>query len=636
MPTIFSGGLNQCLSPSITWNTGGNLSKGTRYFAIQARNAAGVNLPSDVVRVDYETGDQLIISCPAENRTEGTQFIYYFLLCGTTNNVSDMTLCGLWRNYNGDGTTIRPFYDIEITHDHQIKTPPAIVSTIDDLPSNPIEGQPVLITTGVPVSAYYIYAPWLLEDVDNARIIENSAGKWCRHNGPVNYGSFPIGNTEDTFGCHTPTENVNIELIAQDPLFPTPEYFPDGSDNVLSGGQPARLSFANYEVSAYEPGRRLQLKCFIDGQPSTNRLSERVFVTVLGFVNPTTGELIKTRNDGTSNIMSGVGSPLQFNSAIGFFVLERELPFGWHIVCEISLAAKASEAQLLDGQVVSFALYIPLQAGVLIPGGRMFRTTQGGLIYDELDNMRIVPSINGAKALSTIGGLIHGTSDRVYEFAYQPEQLIFGLATNTANQKVAVTQDGRVVVRDTLQPLEAILGFADTLSGETLVDSWSSAINLTDQGLTIRLYWPETVTASHPDSGGKPAEFGYPQFRMYLKVGEVLYRQNTPTNTLLAVGEFQEIEVNTLSGFTIVGEVTQPPVTNFGMFDSPLVETFAATGSITGLVSVGISYILSGSQLSWVNQSETSGCLPIRSSENLYVSEADMWRLAVKAALTLG
>ncbi|HEY9864912.1 MAG TPA: hypothetical protein V6D21_12115 [Candidatus Obscuribacterales bacterium] len=296
--------------------------------------------------------------------------------------------------------------------------------------------------------------------------------------------------------------------------------------------------------------------------------------------------------------MEGVGEWVAVDAKLGFFILQRPLLYNWVVAVEIAVGFKSSELQIAPGSTLSFTLSCGVQSGVLVEGGYIYRQPQGGLIYKDDNNTgRVVPSIGGIKVTKMAGGMIHGTQRRVYEFLDTPEQFLSGFLSNTGSQKITLSRDGVATFRgvDPIQSSEALLAIVSTAIGESRI-FWSvDGLTLSSQGISALVTYP-------------PNGFNVPQVRLYLSVNGVLYRQDSPsgvTSGLLS----QSFNVSSVSGFTLINSESSNYIS--GLFNSPEMTITSSSGSLSGIIKIGVSYVYNGSVASSISQSPSEGCLPI-------------------------
>lgn len=598
MSTIFPGGLNQCLPPTILIESGGSLTtSGTVYLGIQGLNEAGVNFCSNLVAANYSSGNRIRVQFNLANRTAGTLFPYYLLIASPDNDKTNGHVIGIWRNWEENSKTLAALTDIILSQNsHLIISPPSVANPLA-LPTNAIQGQVRTVTS---LGSYYLRLN-TSQPVDGIKVISDSGGnKWVLHLGSTNYGAFPVGGTTGIFGCHQPAANINAEILATNPLFPRPIYSPDGSGSLFDPNQsPVRLAFLNLYESEMGVGRRLRLNCFLNGsEPISNLLSGKVFAKVLGFVNLDSGELVTENDTGDRNDMEGVGEWVAVDAKLGFFVLQRPLLYNWAVAVEIAVGFKASELQIAPGSTLSFTLSCGVQSGVLVEGGYIYRQSQGGLIYKD-DNYtgRVTPSVGGVRVGRMVGGMIHGTQKRIYEFLDTPDQFVSGLLPDTDNQKITLSRDGVVTFRgiDSIQSSEALLALVSTKTGESKIFWSTDELLLSSQGITTLITYP---------SNG----FNVPLIRFYLLINEILYKQNSPSGVTTGLAS-QSFGMSSISGFT---PIDSEPVNSIpGLFGSPVLAISSSSGSLSGTVKVGIAYVYNGSVASSISQSVSDGCLPI-------------------------
>jgi len=609
--------LNQCLPPIVSVETGGSLTtNGTIYLGIQAFNESGVNFCSTLVLANYTVGSRIRVQFNSANRTEGTLFPYYLLIASPNNDKANGHVIGIWKNWEDNGKTLATFSDLLLSQNTDLTITPSSVANPLALPTNAIQGQ---IRTVTSLGAYYmrLNTP---QAVDGVKVISDSLGnKWVLNLGSTNYGAFPIGGTSGVFGCHQPAANIDAEILANNPFFPRPIYTPDGSGSLFDPDQsPIRLAFLNLYESEMGVGRRLRLNCFLNGsEPVSNLLSGKIFARVLGFVNIESGELVTENDTGDGNDMDGIGEWVSVDTKLGFFVFQRPLPYNWVVAVEIAVGFKSSELQIAPGSVLSFTLSCGVQSGVLVEGGLIYRQPQGGLIYkDENYTGRVLPDSVGVKVGRMRGGMIHGSQSRIFEFLDTPEQFLSGFLTNTVGQKITLSRDGVATFRgiDAIQSSEALLAIVSTKAGESRVFWGASESVLSSQGISALITYP---------SGG----FNVSLIRFYLLINGVLYRQDSPSGVTTGLTS-QTFNISAITGFSLIA--LEP--TNYipGLFLSPGIAVSLSSGSLSGNIKLGVSYVYSGSVLSAISQDVSLGCLPILDFD------AMIERTARKMALIFG
>jgi hypothetical protein len=598
MSTIFPGNLNQCLPPTVSIETGGSLTtNGTIYLGIQALNESGVNFCSTLVPASYTVGSRIRVQFNSANRTGGTLFPYYLLIASPNSDKSNGHVIGIWKNWEENGKTLVTFSDILLSRDTDLAITPLSVANPLALPTNAIQGQVRTVTS---LGAYYLRLD-TPQAVDGVKVIaDNSGNKWILNLGSTNYGAFPIGGTTGVFGCHQPAANIDAEILANNPFFPRPVYTPDGSGSLFDPDQsPIRLAFLNLYDSEMGVGRRLRLNCFLNGsEPVSNLLSGRIFAKVLGFVNIDSGELVTENDTGDGNDMDGVGEWVPVDTKLGFFILQRPLPYNWVVAVEIAVGFKSSELQIAPGSILSFTLSCGIQSGVLVEGGLIYRQPQGGLIYkDQNYTGRVLPDTVGVRVGRMAGGMIHGSQSRIYEFLDTPEQFLSGFLTNTEGQKITLSRDGVATFRgiEATQSSEALLAIVSTKTGESKVFWGANELVLNSQGISAIITYP---------SGG----FNVSLIRFYLLINGVLYRQDSPSGITTGLTS-QSFNISAITGFSL----TSLEPTNYinGLFTSPGMAISLSSGSLSGNIKLGVSYVYNGSIVSSISQDVSLGCLPI-------------------------
>lgn len=614
-------------------STGGTFSIAqTRTFWLYLMNEAGVSLPSPAVTVTAPIGGRISVSIPETNRDTATGYKYCFVVASLTNTLDDAWVVGFWRLFQTDSDAFATATPIIFSRDEHLVVPPAAVSLPAGLPTgaNLVPGMTRLVSGGVASGAsYYIYYPWLIVDpnspyfryaVDGDKVIQRSPGEyWVRFGNP-NFGLFPIGGDifGDTGACR-PLVAVDEEFLAQNLLFGANYAAADNTDSVTASAKGLTVFFGSDTGDDILAGSRFGLNIQVDGFPATTLFDRRIVVRFLGFYNPVTGVLDTTSglSDGAS--MAGIGIDMtQTNAETGFLAISKTLPGIQKAVFKIFPRFRASEIYppLVQGSVISIVPILLPQGGTRVPLASIFETSVGGFVAPIADFGRVVP---GDGTLNVLPGLF---VVRGHESALQPKQTIAQITPNTLNQQLAVTQDGRAVVRGVagvtaLSGGEALLALFDFGTGESVASGWSNNIVLGSAGgISITATYPVSgafgmVRSGIPEIAGNiQAYFNPPQVRIYIKLGSTIYRLNSPQPVV--IGTTQVFTVADLTNTTVVATTTAPPFTDFCLFDPPTVSGVAISGSLAiGTYQVAIAYsFLSGTQCTRIRQATADGCIP--------------------------
>jgi hypothetical protein len=604
----------------------------TRTFWLYLLNEAGVSLPSPAVTVAAPIGGRISVSFPETNRDTATGYKYCFIVASLTTTLADAWVVGFWRLFQTDSDAFATAAPIVFSRNEQLVVPPAAVSLPAGLPTGVslVPGMVRLVSGGVASGAsYYIYYPWLIVDpnspyfrraVDGDKVIERSPGEyWVRFGNP-NFGLFPIGGDifGDTGACR-PLVAVDEEFLAQNLLFGANYAAADNTDSVAASAKGLTVFFGSDTGDDILAGSRFGLNIQVDGFPATTLFDRRIVVRFLGFYNPVTGVLDTSSglSDGAS--MAGVGVDMtQTNSQTGFLAISKTLPGIQKAVFKIFPRFRASEIYppLVQGSVVSIVPILLPQGGTRVPLASIFETSAGGFVAPIADFGRVVP---GDGTLNVLPGLF---VVRGHESALQPKQTIAQITPNTLNQQLAITQDGRAVVRGVagvtaLSGGEALLALFDFGTGESVASGWSNNIVLSAAGGI-------SITATYPVSGAfgmvrsgiseiagnTQGHFNPPQVRIYIKQGSTIYRLNSPQPVV--IGTTQVFTIAALTNTTVVGATTAPPFTDFCLFDPPTVVGSAIGGSLPiGTYQIAIAYsFLSGTQCTRIRQATADGCIP--------------------------
>lgn len=613
--------------------TGGAFSvPQARTFWLYLFNEAGVSLPSPAVTVTAPVGGRISVGFPETNRDAATGYKYCFVVASLTTTLDDAWVVGFWRIFQADSDAFVTAAPIVFSRDEQLVVPPAAVNLPAGLPTGAslVPGMVRLVSGGVASGAsYYIYYPWLITDpnspyfrhaVDGDKVIERSPGEyWVRFGNP-NFGLFPIGGNifGDTGACR-PLVAVDEEFLAQNLLFGVNYTAADNTDSVTANAKSLTVFFGSDTGDDIAVGSRFGLNVQVDGFPATTLFDRRIVVRFLGFYNPATGILDTSSGLGDGADMDGVGVDLtQTNAETGFLALSKILPGNQKAVFKVFPRFRASEIYppLVQGSIISIVPILLPQGGVRVPLASIFETSAGGFVAPVADFGRVVP---GDGTLNVLPGLF---VVRGHESALQPKQTIVAVTPNTLNQQLAVTQDGRAVVRGVagIQQLsagEALLALFDFGTGESAVGPWSNNIVLGSAGgVSITATYPVSgvfgqVRSSIAEIGGNTqAHFNPPQIRIYVKQGSTIYRLNSPQPVV--IGTTQVFSVTSLTNTTVVAAPGAPPFTDFCLFDPPTVAGSVIGGSLPiGTYQIAIAYsFTTGTQCTRIRQTTADGCIP--------------------------
>lgn len=641
-----------------TATTGGAFSvPQTRTFWLYLLNEAGVSLPSPAVTVTAPAGGRISISFPEANRDAATGYKYCFIVATLTTTLDDAWVVGFWRIFQTDSDAFATAAPIVFSRDEQLVVPPAAVSLPAGLPTgiSLVPGMVRLVNGGVASGAsYYIYYPWLITDpnspyfryaVDGDKVIERSPGEyWVRFGNP-NFGLFPIGGdiSGDTGACR-PLVAVDEEFLAQNLLFGANYAAADNTDSVAANTKGLTVFFGSDTGDDIAVGSRFGLNIQVDGFPATTLFDRRIVIRFLGFYDPAIGVLDTSSglSDGAS--MAGIGVDMtQTNSQTGFLAISKTLPGNQKAVFKIFPRFRASEIYppLVQGSIISIVPILLPQGGVRVPLASIFETSAGGFVAPIADFGRVVP---GDGTLNVLPGLF---VVRGHESALQSKQTIVQVTPNTLNQQLAITQDGRAVVRGVagvtaLSGGEALLALFDFGTGESIASGWSNNIVLSAiGGISITATYPVSgafgmVRSGIPEiAGNTQAYFNPPHVRIYIKQGSTIYRLNSPQ--AVVIGTTQVFTVTDLTNTTVVASTTAPPFTDFCLFDPPTVSGSAIGGSLPiGTYQVAIAYsFLSGTQCTRIRQSIADGCIPAY-RKSLFESNASPIIQAIELLSTAG
>lgn len=607
MSTEFQWGLEQCPAPVVTILPGGSLNAGSGAFFLQGWNAAGVNL-AGATSASWGEFSRVQVSVPITARTSGTHFDFYTLCFSPDTNPDNGFLVGIWKAYQSDGVTERPFNNIIFSLPAHL----AINQTVEELvdfPSVPVQGTTRLFLNAPDSPANYMAYPWGDKAVDNVNVLLSAITGWVWVKiGAPNLSAYPIGGVEGIFGCARKVTEVDENIRLTSALFSPPRY----EANLTASRPYIFLQYTNRYGSAIKKGTRLTLQPFINGIIQDALLSEYLICQVLGYIDPATGILDDDSglNDGAS--MYGIGDDLPYTYGQGFWILQKDLPVGQAIAVRVSPRFDLAQlgSRVLPGSRLSVLLQILPNAGRQSLESKIFNTPQGGLIFKGRENSRALPGVANTICVGASAGML------IKNFISDERERwnVYNFVAGVSSQKISITKDGIPVNRglDTIPDVEALLAIVGFGVGFSPV-TWSPITLLTPGGISIVATYPRLnneweVRSNYPFIGGMSCPGGPLFARIYIHQPDDAIIQ-LPTKYSVLPNATQTFTVNSLAG----GVQLTPPIDSFGLFNPPtLALSINSNGSLpTGEYQVGIAWEYDGTIVTAIDHNPNNNCVPV-------------------------
>lgn len=361
-------------------SSGGSTTTGlTVNIYAQIRTRAGKNLLSAPKNVTITAGDKLTLTIN-ENAIKSGEDTFEVVFSAENTTPSDAAQIATIKLRDSDQTTLRILpISVELTLDSHLALAES-VSTSDDLPANPVNGQMRQIGAD-----YFEY--------DNEALsgdYQSGSGYWKQVDQTF---STYLSATNATGGCDYP-QSLITGLKFAPPVYPG-----NGNDHtpiviwllngLIEDGQ-AQLSI----------GEDIALEVKLNGSvPLASPLTKGIKVRVLGYVRRSTGIL--------DDSIAETGNIYVWEQEKSLFQLTTPLPRGYAIAVEIILAFKKTQLRggITGGEPISTILYTQGKLGTYNPIG--FFT--GNAIASLDERMRVLPTPGGFKRTS--GLVIYSPSD---------------------------------------------------------------------------------------------------------------------------------------------------------------------------------------------------------------------------------
>jgi len=581
----------------------------TQTLWLTAENACGYTEISDGVQIIFSTTDGLEIALPETIRTQATGFLFFHLCIGNTAETA--TRIYRWEAYDRVTGAELPLNPIILFRDAHLEPAPS-VALPSDLPTgvDRLPGQTRLVIGGVPNSAYYLYDPNEIEEVDGENIIADSSfGKW-----KITLGSATLGMISPTSenGCaQIPTEvdsqTVRRNLIALNDSTPVE--------------QTIWTKLHYVAETTLEAGTGLQIAPFLDNNFHPGLFKEGIKLRFLGYVDLNNGALITDNPDAPSGEMTTVGQEYFYDPFFPTYELETDLNVGFAAVFEISLFISKQQLGNEAGIGSLFSVDIRPISKAGIPA--LWGYFTGDLVFNAKDKLRVLPD-------ATIGAG-HAIVGRETHPIINEKRSISPLPSNTQDVKIVINGRGDLFIRDPGEPLPETEALRALVSLEEGYDKvvWTPEITVSDgEQLVLTRIIPDyddvtdtgIIRPEYPVIGGMTCEFNVNFYKLFINKDEIYYEITAPLTLNPLVTD--TITVTTLNDTTIITPPTDPP-SNFGFFKPPEISVTALPGGglLSGTYKIGFAYYYSGSQITSINHSVTAGCIPEMGQSLAKISE---------------
>lgn len=575
---------NDCWT--ITTNTTGSLSAGNYYFALQARNRVGYNLPIYSSLVNVPNNGKVIITVNSNALTNAEGWISYVISVNNTLIATDFTVIAEIPLINLNTNVQSNFpLTLELINNNQLVQEEYLANHLLFPTTTVLHGQRKGLNSTTLIYRYDSFDT--TTTVDNLLVFNGIAGRWKA------IGSFSsyINSVTAADGCSQDIRNItDLSSIV------LPTYNSSGSDSI-----PITLWITSTEE--VEAKTNLLLDVFLGSENKTNLFHKKLKLVFKGFVNLTTG-IKRVTYTNTNTPLDEIDIEYLFDSQYPVIKLEDILLTSEAFILEIRVNYSAFELDDLvpNGSYISIIpSFSPTSSSYTTAG-----TITGNVVFNEGNLRRIVPDV-GLNAIGLSGsGIIKN-----YQFPLLGNELISGLQVNIANQKIALNKNGFCYYTAANIPSDAAQrALVSTVAGESKASTYSSPITVTNKSLSITVTHPcdnngyGTIRSSYPDviANNSLGKFNAEQVVIYINNGTET-RKFTGFNIL-----FTTTQVIELTDFSVGTIVTSLPNTEFGLFSSNIPTVDGTNlGTFNGTYTVAISYLYLGNSITNISHKSTDG-----------------------------
>ncbi|MEM9449960.1 MAG: hypothetical protein AAGA75_15655 [Cyanobacteria bacterium P01_E01_bin.6] len=598
--------------------SGGNLSSGSGYFWVSARNRAGFNQLSNGasspgtagINISWSANQQvrITINSGAVSAAEVYGLKEFVVSFNTTDDQTTARRVASIRyrdavtvssvSYPGEGAARSLPLTINLSRDeHLVFGSSQIVANQAALPSgvNAIHG---MVRYSTADTAYY-----RLDTEAVSGVVAASSGYWVAHT--EGFTQYVADTTQDVVagtqpgGCDRAIQNLNADYIIN-----PPPYTPDGSEQLYAPYFAVNNGLTADSGSNVVKGSRIAVRISQSGVDRSELFSSSAIGTLLGECTRSTGALNTSVTGSGSDIVLGDD---ELSSGLTGLVVPQDLIRGNCLIYQVKLQVDASKfgGRIKDNDQLQVLLF---NEGRL---GYPTRATvgRGNLISKTPDGRcRIVPgATTGAKRLSGAGQTVDDTVGIAYVFPPTGEANITGLTTDTADQIIALSGKlaGDVFARASagaVLSFEKIRAKVSTAPGTyTASDSTGAiAISGSGQSLSIVVGYPcdadgvGTIRSNYPDiiAGNATGDFTPPELKVYVNKDSGGWQELSNTITITP-NTTQTILITDISGASSVSLPDSSGTPSFGLWDYSSISGSAVTNSsslASGSYQVRVAY----------------------------------------------
>ena len=360
----------------------------------------------------------------------------------------------------------------------------------------------------------------------------------------------------------------------------------------LSGtSRPVGMMIVNTESTTIITGERIMVTAEISGFDASADLVDLINLKPQGILD-TQNYILDTSNQ------SDVGATFPYAGLSTVLKVQKDIPqySAYLFLVEAEFTATEVNNNVLNGSTLDiYAKIYPVKSNYSADGGAL-----GNFVLNYGQFGRILPRIG----INPIRGTVTGRVAK-YTFEELGQEGVYGLLTNTANQKIVINNRGTAFASSTIPNSAALRAIASTVDGVGIPTAWTGSISVDSTKLiNITLDLPLTIRSDYPDAvAGMTAELNSSLIRVYVRTvgGGVITQFDTAITRIQ--GEVIQIGV---SAGTDIGTDLPTIDTDFGLFTPSINATSTSTGTSvfsTSTVEIAITYIYSNT-LTKINHDE--------------------------------
>ncbi len=583
----------------------------TLYFSLQADNPVGSNLPSALVPITVNAGQQLTVTLPIGLREAGEYWSGYSLSASSFNDASTLVQLARISATDSTGTLIALPQTITLSADQHFQRS-AIVANPAALPSSPLPGMRRGVSS---LASVFEYDPLSTLSPNDLTVLAATVGNWVQVGAFSNY----ITDTSQAGGCAQAITAINEQVVK------TARYSCNGANGL------SRVFWLNNTSSdPITSGQRVMLAVTLNDIPRSATFEGLLRARFHGYVNTSTGELRTTTSTGEA--FTGLDNEILFENRKTDLVFQDDLQAGEAYCLEVypNLIPAYLNYELAQNSIIKLIPSIAAQAGAFAEGGDAL----GDRIYPKYDRGVCVPLKGRSVKCLKRSGLVNSRS-----FLAIAPTIVTGFASNTADQQVRINGNGAVYrTTDTLLDSEAIrakvwceagIGTACPLSAAATVDG--------TQGLAITVAYPSngttaTIRSDYPDlllAGNTQGQLNALYVTLYVLAGSTLKKFE---HYLIVDGAAQTFTLDDWSAGTTISAIPAATAVDFGLF-AALSATVATSGTgnfPAGSVQVAYAFEGDGTTISKISHARTDGCLHTATMDLADIEETvQFWGLPV-------